>query len=705
MNTNQRIIEAITLHKLPRLMLLRLAPAVLWLAAIPLATAQSTVEEKRFFEEKVRPLLARHCLACHNNQTGMSGLSLESRESALLGGERGPAVVPGEPDRSLLIQALRRTGELKMPPAGPLQSREVEVLTRWVQAGAPWGMEAGDDTQRAGPSHWSFQPPRQAEPPPLKDEEWVRSPIDRFVLARLEASRISPSPEADRRTLIRRVSLDLIGLPPTPREIAEFLADTRPGAYERLVNRLLDSPHFGERWGRHWLDIARYADSNGYSSDGNRPMWKYRDWVISALNRDMPFDRFVTEQLAGDLLPNPTRDQLVATGFHRNTMINEEGGIDFEQYRVEAVVDRVSTTGEAFLGLTVGCARCHDHKFDPISQKDFYQLYAFFNSIDELGGEVSVEQKNQRKLDPMLEFGEPEDFARREAIRHQRSVLEKELKAYQTELEETLSNWEEGLPREVRASIAPQIRESLTILPERRNIYQRRVLDLFFFARDPAWQARREGLQALQEAEPTLDAALIMRELPEPRTAYIHLSGDFTRKGETVDPGTPAVLPGLPGGRKLNRLDLARWLVSPDNPLTARVTVNRMWQRYFGLGLVETEADFGSQGTPPSHPKLLDWLAAEFVRRDWNVKAMHRLIVTSGNLPAVIGGTARIVGSRPGQSASGPAEPAAPGGRDYPGCSPEGVRSAGLHPWRAECFPASTRRFGSVHSGQPQVED
>jgi len=610
-------------------MLLRLAPAVLWLAATPLATAQSTAEEKRFFEESVRPLLARHCLGCHNDQTGMSGLSLESRESALLGGERGAAVVPGEPDRSLLVQALRRTGELKMPPAGPLESREVAVLTRWVQAGAPWGMEAGEDVQRAGPSHWAFQSPRQAEPPPVKGEKWVRSPIDRFVLARLAAGRIFPSPEADRRTLIRRVSLDLIGLPPTPLEIAEFLDDTGPGAYERLVNRLLDSPHFGERWGRHWLDIARYADSNGYSSDGNRPMWKYRDWVINALNQDMPFDRFVTEQLAGDLLPNPTRDQLVATGFHRNTMINEEGGIDFEQYRVEAVVDRVSTTGEAFLGLTVGCARCHDHKFDPLSQKDFYRLYAFFNSIDELGGEVSVEQKNQRKLDPMLEFGKPEDFARREAIRQQRSILEKELKAYQIELEKTLANWEEGLPREGRDSIAPQIQESLTIPPERRNIYQRRVLDLFFFAQDPAWQARREGLQALQEAEPTLDAALIMRELSEPRTAYIHLSGDFTQKGETVDPGTPAVLPGLPGKRKLNRLDLARWLVSPDNPLTARVTVNRLWQRYFGLGLVETEADFGSQGTPPSHPRLLDWLAAEFVRREWNVKAMHHLIVTS----------------------------------------------------------------------------
>ena len=622
-------IEAVTLNRTAPSSLLRIGPAVLWLAAAQLALAQASLEERRFFEEKVRPLLARHCLSCHNSQAGMGGLSLESRESALRGGGRGGAVVPGDPTRSLLVQAVRRTGDLKMPPAGPLQSREVAVLTRWIEAGAPWGVEAGDDTPRAGLSHWAFQPPGPVAPPPVKNRQWLRSPIDRFILARLEAAGISPSPQAGRRTLLRRLSLDLIGLPPTPREIAEFLADTRPGAYERLVNRLLDSPHYGERWGRHWLDIARYADSNGYSSDGNRPMWKYRDWVINALNRDMPFDRFVTEQLAGDLLPDPTRDQLVATGFHRNTMINEEGGVDFEQYRVEAVVDRVGTTGEAFLGLTVGCARCHDHKFDPISQKDFYRLYAFFNNIDELGAEVSPEQKNRRKLDPVLEFGEPEDFARREAIRHQRSILEKELKAYQARLEETRADWEEGLPPKERASIAPQIRESLQIAPERRNIYQRRVLDLFFYAQDPAWQARREGVRALQEAEPQLEAALIMRELPEPRTAYIHLSGDFTRRGETVHPGTPAVLPGPPGGRELNRLDLARWLVSPDHPLTARVTVNRMWQRYFGLGLVETEADFGSQGTPPSHPRLLDWLAAEFVRRDWSMKAMHRLIVTS----------------------------------------------------------------------------
>ena len=611
------------------LSLLRLTPAVLWLAAAHLVNAQSTLDERRFFEEKVRPLLAKHCLGCHNNQVKMSGLSLDSRDAALLGGGRGSAVIPWEPGQSLLIQAVRRTGELKMPPAGPLESHEVAVLTQWVQAGAPWGVEAKEEAKRGGPSHWAFQPAKKVEPPLVKNEEWVRNPIDRFVLARLEASQIRPLPEAQRRTLIRRLSLDLIGLPPTPQETAAFLADTKAGAYERLVNRLLDSPHYGERWGRRWLDIARYADSNGYSGDGTRPMWRYRDWVINALNDDMPFDRFVTEQLAGDLLPNPTQDQLVATGFHRNTMINEEGGIDFEQYRVEAVVDRVNTTGEAFLGLTVGCARCHDHKFDPISQQDFYQLYAFFNNIDELGGEVSVEQKNDRKLDPILEFGKPGDFARREAIRHQRSILEKELKAYQTELENSLANWEQGLPKEERAEIAPQIRESLKIPPEQRNLYQKIVLDRFFFSQDPAWQARREGVRALEAAEPKLDSALIMRELAEPRQAFIHISGDFTRRGETVHPGTPAVLPGLPHRQNANRLDLARWLVSPDNPLTARVTVNRMWQRYFGLGLVETEADFGSQGTPPSHPQLLDWLAAEFVGRDWSMKAMHRLIVTS----------------------------------------------------------------------------
>ena len=610
--------------------ILRLAAVVmLGVSAAHLLCAQADPKEVRVFEEKVRPLFVKNCLGCHNDEAKMSGLSLASRESAMLGGGRGSAVIPGQPDQSLLIQAVRRAGELKMPPGGPLESHEVTALTEWVRSGAAWGVGADGKAERAGPSHWAFQPVSRPEPPPVDGTQWVRNPIDRFVLARLESEQLRPSPDPSRRTLIRRVSLDLIGLPPTPEEIAEFLADTEPGAFERVVNRLLDSPHYGERWGRHWLDVARYADSNGYSIDGTRSIWRYRDWVINALNSDMAFHRFVTEQLAGDLLPNPTQDQLVATGFHRNTMVNEEGGIDFEQYRVEAVVDRVSTTGAALLGLTVGCARCHDHKFDPISQKDFYQLYAFFNNVDELGGKYSVEQGDKRTLDPILEFGEPEDFAGRDAVRHQISILEKELEAYEKELESKLANWEHGLSKEERAEIEPHVREILETPPEQRVSLQKGVLDRFFASQDPARQARRDGLRALREAEPKLETALIMRELPQPREAFIHVSGDFTQKGDPVGPGTPAVLPASPGAGNANRLDLARWLVSPENPLTARVTVNRMWQRYFGLGLVETENDFGSQGTPPSHPQLLDWLASEFVRRDWSMKEMHRLIVTS----------------------------------------------------------------------------
>ncbi len=610
---------------MPRQLALAVSFGVLAVSALQ---AQTSTEAVRFFEENVRPVLAEKCLSCHNDQTKMSGLSLASRESAMLGGSRGSAVIPGQPADSLLINAVNRTGSLEMPPTGPLQNHEVEALTEWIRTGAAWG--ATDTEGRwADASHWSFQVVNRPNPPAVDNEGWVRNPIDRFVLARLEAKQIPSSPEASRRTLIRRVSLDLIGLPPSPEEIADFLADSEPGAYERLIDRLLDSPHYGERWGRHWLDVARYADSNGYSIDGNRSMWRYRDWVINALNDNMPFDRFVTEQIAGDLLPEPTPDALVATGFHRNTMINEEGGIDFEQYRVEAVVDRVSTTGAAFLGLTVGCARCHDHKFDPISQKDFYELYAFFNSIDELSGGMSVEEGAKRTMDPILEFGEPADFARRDAVRHQVSLLEQESAAYKKELDEKLADWEQLLSEKERAKIEPHIRQILEIPPEDRVSVQKGVLDRFFASRDPGWQARRDGLQALRAAVPKLESTLIMRELPRPRDAFIHVSGDFTRRGSAVHPGTPAVLPPLPQTENPNRLDLARWLMSPDNPLTARVTVNRMWQRYFGLGLVETENDFGSQGTPPSHPRLLDWLASEFVRQDWNLKAMHRLMLNS----------------------------------------------------------------------------
>ena len=592
-------------------------------AGTAIGIAADDAEKVRFFEDRVRPVLAKNCQSCHNDQAKMSGLSLASRESAMLGGNRGSAVIPGQVDDSLLVQAINRAGALKMPPTGPLAAEDVAALTDWVRDGAIWAEPSG--RIRATASHWAFQPVQRPAAPELKSASFARNEIDHFVFSKLDEIGITPSPEADRRTLIRRLSLDLTGLPPTPDEVREFLSDDNPDAYERLVDRLLASPHYGERWGRHWLDIARYADSNGYSIDGSRSIWRYRDWVIEALNNDMPFDQFVIEQIAGDLLPNPTESQLIATGFHRNTMINQEGGIDYEQYRVEAVVDRVSTTGVAFLGLTVGCARCHDHKFDPISQREFYQFYSFFNNVDELGGNIPDGEGPAFQMQPLLEFGKPEDFARRTATETQIEMLESELLKYQETLEK---DWESRF--ELSGDTVEQLIPAILETPlEDRSTVHRGTLARFFSEKDPAWKAREDGIKALRKQLPKLESTLVMRDLPQPRESFIHVQGDFTRKGEFVEPGTLSVLPPMPKSDSANRLDLARWLISKDNPMTPRVTMNRLWQRYFGLGIVETENDFGSQGTAPSHPELLDWLASEFVRQEWSLKAMHRLVVTS----------------------------------------------------------------------------
>ncbi len=588
---------------------------------LPALPAQEDVV--RLFEERIRPVLATKCQSCHSEQLRTSGLSLASREAVLEGGVRGPAVVPGRPEDSLLLAALEHTGALRMPPTGPLAAEEVEVFRTWILAGAAWGAAAGDPIGAA--SLWSFQPVQRPEPPTVANARWVRNPIDSFVLARLGEAGLEPSPEADRRTLLRRVALDLTGLLPSPEEVRDFLADTSPGAYRRVVERLLKSPHYGERWARHWLDIARYADTNGYSIDGPRSIWPYRDWVIRAFNEGMPFDRFVIEQVAGDLLPNPTQDQLIATGFHRNTMINQEGGIDFEQYRVEAVVDRVRTTGAAFLGLTLACARCHDHKFDPISQREFYQVFAFFNNVDELGGNLGEAEGRQRMMEPLLELGDPQDLARRRALKAQIAALESELQVFKQELENT---WDARFPPGDDAAVE-RARAIIRVPAEERSTVDEGVLARAMSQHVPEYKARTDGIAQLRKSMPTVDWTMIMRDLPAPRDSYIHVQGDFTRRGESVAPGTLRVLPPLPADAPRNRLGLARWLVADENPLTPRVTMNRVWQRYFGLGLVETENDFGSQGAAPSHPALLDWLASEFVRRDWNLKDMHRLIVTS----------------------------------------------------------------------------
>ena len=461
--------------------------------AAPQKSTQSfSAEDLSFFAKEVRPILQNNCALCHDSSKRTSGFSVESRESVLAGGNRGPAAEPGKPEQSRLIQAIRFNGELKMPPTGKLADKDIAVLERWVALGlpAPSSMAVKKESSAASATHWSFQPIQRPPEPNVKNTAWARNAIDRFVLARLEKEGFTPSPEASRSRLIRRLSLDLVGLPPSPAEVNEFLADRRADAYERLVDRLLASPHYGERWGRHWLDQARYADSNGYNIDGSREIWMFRDWVINALNRDLPFDQFVIEQIGGDLLPGATSDQLVATGFHRNTLINLEGGIDFEQYRVEAVVDRVDTTGAVFLGLTLGCARCHDHKFDPISQREFYQLYSFFNNVDELAGDQGEESRLTAHK-PVLEFGTPEELARREAFRAQLAALRREFEEFQTSTEAALLKSPEKLK--------PEVLEALQTPPKKRHEAHQNIVDSFLKETNPGFRQRQAGLDGFRQ--------------------------------------------------------------------------------------------------------------------------------------------------------------------------------------------------------------
>jgi hypothetical protein len=481
------------------------------------------------FDRDIKPILEANCCRCHGPKEQESGLRLDSGAGLAAGGNSGPAITPGKSGASLLIRAVTGAkGVTRMPPedeAGPLPADKVALLRRWIDDGAkiPADESGAAGTPKTRPSqHWAFQPIVRHRLPAVRNTTWPQSAIDQFILAKLERAALGPSEAADRTTLVRRLHLDLIGLPPAIGVVNRFIVDKNPDAFERQVDRLVASPHYGERFARQWLDQARYADSDGYSNDGPRVMWPYRDYVIDAHNADLPFERFVVEQIAGDLLPRPTQSQRIATGFHRNTQQYSEGDSATEEYRVENVVDRVHTTGVVFLGLTLGCARCHDHKFDPISQREFFALYAFFNNQDE-----------------------------------------------------------------------PTVPVSVSLPPQKTT-------------------------------------ALVLSERTQPRETRIHVRGDFTRPGRVVVSDVPAVLPGLPKKRNSpNRLDLARWLVAPDNPLTSRVTVNRMWRTFFGDGLVTTDDDFGAQGDRPSHPELLDWLAWEFRRRQWSAKSLHRVLVTS----------------------------------------------------------------------------
>jgi hypothetical protein len=565
-------------------------------------------EPKVDFDRDIRPILSDKCFKCHgpDAQHRKAGLRLDTPEGMFGEAESGgKAVVPGNLEESELYWRITSDDDLdRMPPpksGKTLKAAEIAQLKAWIEQGAPY--------QR----HWAYRPLARPEPPLVRDAAWVRNPIDRFVLARLEKEGLTPSPEADRAVLLRRVFLDLIGLPPSPAEVDAFLVDSKPDAYERVVDRVLASPHYGERWGRLWLDLARYADTHGFEKDPIRSMWPYRDWVIAALNRDLPFDQFTIEQIAGDMLPNASLSQKIASGFHRNTMINTEGGVDPEEARVATIVDRVGTTATVWLGTTLACAQCHDHKYDPFSQKEFYQFFAFFNNADE----------------PEMEVGPPEAIARRDAIRAQIEVLSKERDTYLATLPEKQKVWEAALTSEARQALKPEIRAILDVPADQRDDDQKKALAQAFRAQDVGLSERETTLQALRAREPKLPTTLVMQERAQPRETHIMIRGNFLTLGAKVDPGVPSILPPLPADQPANRLTLARWLVSPENPLTPRVIVNRIWEQNFGRGLVGTVEDFGSQGEQPAHPELLDWLASEFIRQGWSLKALQRLIVTS----------------------------------------------------------------------------
>ncbi len=617
--------------------LFRSAP-LFWLAAASAQIVPPTATAKVDFAKDIRPILRKNCLGCHGAQQQMSGLRLDNRADALKGGYSGAVLVVGKSEASRLVQIVAGLKKpLIMPPAGaPLTAGQIGLLRAWIDQGLEWPESAVSSAAPVKSKHWAFQPPVRPQPPATSDSSWVRNPIDSFVLARLDKEGIKPSPEADKPTLLRRVSLDLTGLPPAPDEVAAFLADTRPDAYERQVTRLLDSPHYGEKWARQWLDLARYADSDGYEKDLQRPYaWRWRNWVIQALNRDMPFDQFTIEQIAGDLLPNATVEQKVATGFHRNTLTNREGGIDREQLRVEQAVDRTSTTGAVWLGLTVGCAQCHDHKYDPISQKEFYQLLAYYNPLDE----VDIEAPLPGEAGPFLR-ALPEYRKKRDELLKQYGV-----EPLQTEWEPKVreagkqqgkfgGDWDLAwtvLWNDERQILfkdpASRTQKETDKLTDHFLEWYSAVVTKDRYA-ELKFKELREKLRKLAAGFPALTEAQTLADMANPPKAHVLLRGDFRSPGIEVQPGVPSVL-NVSQAARPTRLDLAKWLVSRDNPLTARVTVNRMWQSFFGRGLVLTPADFGTQGDHPSHPELLDWLAVEFMDRGWSLKQMHRLIVTS----------------------------------------------------------------------------
>jgi mono/diheme cytochrome c family protein len=579
----------------------------------------------QFFETKVRPVLAEHCFKCHGDVKKPKGeLRLDSLSGMLAGGDQGPAIVPRHPDKSLLVKAINWTGDLKMPPTKKLDREQIADLTQWIAMGAPW--PGGDkplvarkddfhisDKDRA---HWSFQPIRRPALPAVKNPKWVSNPVDAFILAGLESKGLRPNPPASPRELVRRVYYDLIGLPPTPEQVEAFVKDPSPDAYETLIERLFESPHYGEKWGRHWLDLVRFAETNSYERDNPKPhTWRYRDYVIRAFNENTPLDQFIRDQLAGDELRPDDPEALIATGYHRLGIWDDEPS-DAVLARYDGLDDIIATTSQIFLGLTIDCARCHNHKIDPIPQKDYYRLLAFFHNINHF--------KNGGPTD------EQPIFANRKA-REQYVAAVGKLADQRRALGAEIARLEEAfrVAYEERFKAAPNIK---------RLIGGKEGMELLGDERFAEYQKLVKGLESLKKKEPAVERCLCVTESgPKPPATHILVRGNPHIKGDKVEPGFPTVLnvpdPVIsprPGAKSSGRRTaLANWMTSKDNPLTPRVMANRIWQYHFGRGIVRSPNDFGLQGSRPTHPELLDWLTSELIKHDWRIKPLHRLILTS----------------------------------------------------------------------------
>lgn len=583
------------------------------------------------FEKEILPIFKANCLECHDTATLKGGIGLETFYHAHRPTDAGVSLfIPGQPEKSVLLHVVQETDpEKRMPPKGePLSVAETGRLKRWIEEGANWP----DDGWRP-PAHWSYITPERAVPPQsglTLLENRHPNEIDFFITAKLQEHGLQLNPETDPARLIRRAYLDLIGLPPTIAQVDSFLADPSFDHYTKVVDELLASPAYGEKWAVPWLDLARYADSEGYQRDSPRNMWPWRDWVIRALNNDMPFDRFSIEQLAGDLLPDATESQKIATAFHRNSPLNLEAGTDPDEDHYKQIVDRVNTTGTIWLGSTVGCAQCHNHKYDPISAKEYYELFAFFNSTPM----ESKQEGREMGMSNMVHIGPVLEVTRTTAD------IDSELSA-EAEYETFLAGIRTDLLKAVDTHLKndPKARESLPddvkkILEQERemSLNQCRALSTKLALKNPGMGKRLEEAEIMETrlSEQRKKEVRILQEMEKPRATFVAKRGDFLATGEQVTPATPAALHPFSDSYPRNRLGLAKWLVDPANPLAGRAYINRLWIEVFGQGLVTTPEDFGTQGEKPSHPELLDWLAVAFVDDDhWSMKLALRRILLS----------------------------------------------------------------------------